>query len=168
MGKFNWWRRHKKRELLKRKDAFKGQSFLLQQILHGDFDHSDFLRQAREELVFAEQEKAKVISKWVASPEALSYKLDEVDRKYIKRHNKLMEDYDREEFTMLFGLRASLLKEFEIDCWDEALNLTEEGTILDLYKNYDKLARKKIKEIKDGQSECRVESETTVGSTPNS
>lgn len=146
MGKFNWWRRHKTKTLLKRKDAFKGQSFLLQQILHGDYEHSDYLKQARQELKYAHQEKMKTASSWIASEESLKHKLDEIDRKYIKRHNKLMEDYHREEFNMLFGLKSSLQKEFAVDVWEESLEKVGEGDIKALYYTYAELAIKKIRE----------------------
>ena len=146
MGKFNWWRRHKTKTLLRRKDAFKGQSFLLQQILHGDYEHSEYLKQARQELKYADQEKKKVAATWIASEEALRYKLDEIDHKYIKRHNKLMEDYHREESNALYGLRSSLLKEFAIDVWEESLEKVGEGDIKALYYTYAELAIKKIRE----------------------
>lgn len=158
MGKFNWWRRHKTRTLLKRKDAFKGQSFFLQQILHGDFEPSDYYRQAKEELEFAERDKAKIASTWIASYEALVYRLDEIDRKYIKRHNKLMEDYDREEYMMLFAIKASLLKEFEVDLWDEALEKVGDGDVKALYLVYAELAKK----LKDGKNQFGIKPEATV------
>lgn len=146
MRKFNWWRRHKTRTLLKRRDAFKGQSFLLQQILHGDYEHSEYLKQARQELKYAHQEKMKTAATWIASEEALRYKLDEIDRKYIKRHNKLMEDYHREESNTLYGLQSSLLKEFGVDVWEESLEKVGEGDIKALYYTYTELAIKKIRE----------------------
>jgi len=158
MGKFNWWRRHKTRTLLKRKDAFKGQSFFIQQILHGDFDPSDYGNQAKQELEFAERDKSKIAQSWIASEESLRYKLDEIDRKYIKRHNKLMEDYHREESMMLFGLKEGLLKEFEVDVWDKALEKVGEGDIKALYSVYAQLAQKK----KNGKSKRGTKSKATV------
>mgnify|MGYP006278494395 FL=1 len=146
MGKFNWWRRHKKRPLLKRKDAFKGQSFFIQQILHGDFDPSDYYNQAKQELVYAEKDMAKITSTWIASEESLRYKLDEIERKYIKRHNKLMEDHHREESMMLFALKAGLLNEFGVDVWEESLEKVGEGDIKALYSIYANLAKKYINE----------------------
>lgn len=158
MGKFNWWRRHKTRTLLKRKDAFKGQSFFLQQILHGDFDPSDYQNQARQELMYADQDKMKIAQSWIASEEALVHKLDEVDRKYIKRHNKLMEDFHREESMMLFGLKDGLLKEFEVDVWDKALEKVGQGDVKALYTIYAQLAQKK----KNVESKRRIKPQTTV------
>jgi hypothetical protein len=145
MGKspWNWWRRHRKHQPLKRKDALKGKSFLLQQIEHGDLDHSDYLRQAREELVFAERDKKALATTWIAGPDSLRYKQDEIDRKYIKRHNKLMEDYNRDESSMLFMLKDSLLKEFGKDCWDEVLEHVGDGDLKDFYYTYKNIANGK-------------------------
>lgn len=148
MGKFNWWRRHKTRTLLKKKDALKGQSFFLQQILHGDFDPSDYQKQARQELVYADQDKMKMAQSWIASEESLVYKLDEIDRKYIKRHNKLMEDFHREESMMLFHVKDGLLKEFGVDVWEKAIEKVGEGDIKALYSTYARLANKKTKKKK--------------------
>ena len=147
MGKFNWWRRHKTRTLLKRKDAFKGQSFFLQQILHGDFDPSDYQNQAKQELVYADSHKMKIAQSWIASKESLRYKLDEVDRRYIKRHNKLMEDFHREESMLLFGLKDGLLKEFEVDVWEKSLKKVGNGDIKALYYIYSELAQKQINKL---------------------
>lgn len=147
MGQFNWWRRHKTRTLLKRKDAFKGQSFFLQQILHGDFDPSDYQNQAKQELVYADSDKMKIAQSWIASKESLRYKLDEVDRKYIKRHNKLMEDFHREESMLLFGLKDGLLKEFEVDVWEKSLKKVGNGDIKALYCIYSELAQKQINKL---------------------
>lgn len=143
MGKFNWWRRHRKRKLLTRKEAFKGRSFLLQQIEHGDFELSDYLKQAKDELILAEKEKQVLEESWIAGPDSLKYRLDEIDRKYIKRHNKLMEDYDKDESNMLAYLKHSLHKEFGVDCWEESLEKYGLGTLEDFYYGYKKLANGK-------------------------
>jgi len=115
MSQFNWWRRSKKKPPLQRKDALKGKSFTLQQIEHGDYDPSDYLRQAKQELVLAKQEQDKIVKSWTAGPESLKHKLHMVELKYIKRYNKLMEDYDAEEQRLLKKLREALVKEF--DCF---------------------------------------------------
>ena len=49
MSKFYWWRRIPKRKKLNVKDAHKLKPLILQQIEHGDFDESDYKRQANEE-----------------------------------------------------------------------------------------------------------------------
>lgn len=142
-SRFNWWRRHRKRKPLTRKEAFKGKSFLLQQIEHGDLDPSDYYNQALDELVFAERDKKALAKVWVGYKESLLLKQAEIERKYVKRYNKLMEDYDRDETAMLGYLREALLKEFKIDCWDRALDEVGDGDLKDFYYVYRKLANGK-------------------------
>ena len=140
MGKFNWWHRFKKKKPLSKKDAFRGKSFLLQQIEHGDFDFSDYRRQALYELELCQQEKAQVVKNWVASEASLKEKLDEIERKYNKRYKLLMLDYDDEENRLLSELRRRLVGEFGIDCWDEIVEMDPEQTVEQLYYNYQKMA----------------------------
>ena len=140
MGKFNWWHRFKKKKPLSKKDAFRGKSFLLQQIEHGDFDFSDYRRQALYELELCEQEKTKVKSTWVASELALNEKLTEIDRKYNKRYKLLMQDYDDEETRLLSELKRRLISEFGIDCWNEVIELDPEQNLEQFYRNYQKTA----------------------------
>ena len=122
MSKFNWWRRHSKHKPLERKNALKGKSFILQQIEHGDYDYSDYSRQAQEELEMCKQKVVEVRAGWKFGPDSLQEKVDEVERKYIKRYNKLMEDHDREEFRLLTILKESLIKETKVDIWDSVVN----------------------------------------------
>lgn len=145
MSRFNWWRRSKKKAPLQKKEALQGRSFLLQQIEHGDFDPSDYRRQAKHELHLLKQEQNKLIKSWIAGPESLKHKLDEVERKYIKRYNKLMEDDFEEERRLLRNLREGLIKEFEVDCWNESLYTDPDQDLITLYHNYKKLASKQKK-----------------------
>ena len=145
MSRFNWWRRSKKKAPLQKKEALQGRSFLLQQIEHGDFDPSDYRRQAKHELHLLKQEQNKLIKSWIAGPESLKHKLDEVERKYIKRYNKLMEDDFEEERRLLRNLREGLIKEFEVDCWNESLQADPNQDLITLYQNYKKLASKQKK-----------------------
>ena len=141
MSKFNWWRRYKKQAPLQRKDAFKGKSFLLQQIEHGDFDPSDYLRQAYLEKEYMAKEHEKVSSTWKASKEALREKLHEITLKYNKRYNRLMEDFHDEEFRLLKKLKEKLTTEFGIDAWDEVLELDPDQDHVQFYHNYRKVAQ---------------------------
>ena len=140
MGKYNWWHRFKKKKPLSKKDAFRGKSFLLQQIEHGDFDFSDYRRQALYELELCEQEKAKIKVTWVGGEDSLNEKLLEVERKHNKRYKLLMEDYDDEENRLLINLKSRLISEFGIDCWTEALEKDPDQTLEQLYYNYQKIA----------------------------
>ncbi len=113
---------------------------MLQQIEHGDFDPSDYYNQALQELELCKKEQNQLIKKWIAGPESLKYKLDEIERKYIKRYNKLLEDHYKEETRLLTALRNGLIAEFGVNCWDEALKADKDQDLLGLYKNYKKLA----------------------------
>ena len=141
MSKFNWWRRYKKKAPLQRKDAFKGKSFLLQQIEHGDFDPSDYLRQAYLEKEYMAKEQDKVSKNWKASQESLREKLREITMKYNKRYNKLMEDFHQEEFRLLKKLREKLVVEFGVDIWDKVLELDIDQDHVQFYHNYRKAAQ---------------------------
>jgi len=138
MSKFNWWRRHKSKAKLQRKDALIGKSFLLQQIEHGDFDYSDYADQAKQELISCKKDQAALIKSWNAGPESLQYRLDEIQRKYVKRYNKLMEDHYNEERRLLASLREALRKEFEHDYWDKAISRCKSDLVC-LYLEYRKI-----------------------------
>lgn len=156
-SKWNWWRRHSKRQPLDPKQALKGKSFLLQQIEHGDFDYSDYYNQALDELIMCEKDKLQLITNWKFGRESLQERVDELDRKYIKRHNKLMQDHDREENKMLHELKQSLIKEFGVDIWDEALDQVDGGNLIDFYYTYRQLALKD-----NGTSKRRGRSKVTI------
>lgn len=140
MGKFNWWRRYSKKPKLSKKDAFKGKTFLLQQIEHGDFDHSDYLRQAREELLRMKDEQQEITDKHKGGKESLQEKLDECERKYRKRYNKLMQDYEDEEVRTIQLLKESLIKQFGADVWDMALEQNTD-TLVEFYWKYQQLTK---------------------------
>lgn len=146
MGKFNWWRRSKKKAPLQRKNALQGKSFVLQQIEHGDYDPSDYYQQALEELRLCKIAQDKLTKSWIAGPESLQWQLDEIERKFIKRHNKLMEDHYNEENRLLSSLKKGLEAEFGVDHWAEALKADLKQDLIGLYKNYRKIAQTKKKE----------------------
>ena len=143
MGKFNWWRRNKKQQPLKRENAFKGKSFVLQQIEHGDFDYSDYYRQAKVELDTCSQLVAEVKASWKYGPESLQDEVMKIEQKYIKRHNKLMEDHDKEEHRLLVSLKEALIKETKQDVWDEAINAGADS-LTQFYYNYKDLTKQKL------------------------
>jgi len=119
MSKFNWWRRYRPKARLQRKNAKKGIPFLLQQIDHGDFDHSDYKRQAEEELNRCEKELQQFTKNYKGSDPQNDERYLEIERKYRKRYNRLMEDYYNEEASRLMELRFCLIREFGIDVWEE-------------------------------------------------
>jgi hypothetical protein len=157
MSRFNWWRRYSKKPKLSRKDAFKGKSYLLQQIEHGDFDHSDYMNQAREEMDRMKADQKKITKAHLGGQDSLKEKLDECERKYRKRYNKLLEDYNLEENRLLLMLRESLAKEAGIDVWNRALT-QDTNSLVEFYHHYHKTAKQRIKEYESSKSE-----ETPVG-----
>ena len=121
MSKYYWWRRYPKRKKLQPKDAHKLKPFILQQVEHGDFDESDYKRQAEEELKTRDKElKAFVKSYKGINPEQ-DHRYRDIQRRYQKRYNKLMEDYHNEEGGILLDFKTALIDYFEIDVWDECL-----------------------------------------------
>lgn len=138
---FYWWRRKSKKPLLKRKDAFKGKSFLLQQIENGDFDYSNYSKQAEEEYPIAIDRIEKLRAKFKGSPDAFKEEEEKVLRLTHVRINRLMQDHHDEEEKMLSMLRMSLIKEFGVDVWYESLEQVGEGSIKDLYYTYELLAK---------------------------
>lgn len=121
MGKYNWWRRQRPARKLQRKDAFKGRPFLLQQLEHGDYSESDFKRQAEDELVRCEQALELFKKEYKGSDPKQDSRYHDIQRKYTKRYNLLMEDYDTQEKRSLNELKHNLIKEFGVDVWDEAI-----------------------------------------------
>jgi hypothetical protein len=152
MSRFKWWRRYSKKPKLTRSQAFKGKSFLLQQIEHGDFDHSDYMNQAREELDRMEADKAAITKAHKGGEDSLKEKLDECERKYRKRYNKLLEDYHTEESRLLMTLRDALAKEAGVDVWNEAL-IEDTNSLVEFYYHYRKIAKQRIKEYETSRSE---------------
>jgi hypothetical protein len=150
MGKFNWWRRYRPKNKLQRKDALKGRPFLLQQIEHGDFDHSDFKRQAEDELKRCQKDLDTFVKNYKGnSPKEDSRYLD-IERKYRKRYNKLMEDYHWEEMSMLIDLKQALIKEFEVDVWDDVMNEAMKRDIsggVSLYFLYSEISEKQLQQV---------------------
>lgn len=121
MGKYNWWRRYRPARKLQRKDAFKGRSFLLQQIEHGDYDESPFRQHAEEELVRCELALKEFSDSYKGFNPKQDSRYHDIERKYRKRFNLLMQDYDLQEKKMLNELKANLIKEFGVDVWDEVV-----------------------------------------------
>ncbi len=144
---FYWWRRKSKKPLLKRKDAFKGKPFLLQQIEHGDFDYSDYSNQAKEELPIAYDRIEKLKAKFKGGLDAFKEEEEKILRLTHVRINRLMQDHHDEEEKMLTMLRMSLYKEFKADVWNESIEAVGDGDLKALYFKYQELA-----ELQNGKS----------------
>lgn len=147
MGKFNWWKRYRPKNKLQRKDAIKGVPFILQQIKHGDFDHSDYKRQADEELYRCEQELQAFVSAYKGNDPKQEHMYLEIERGYRKRYNKLMNDYHWEEANLLADLRQGLVDEFGVDLWEEVMIESTRQDISDaesLFFLYNKMCQEQM------------------------
>lgn len=149
MSKYYWWRRYPKRKKLDPKNAHKLKPFLLQQIEHGDFDESDYGRQAEEEFERRDEELKAFRKFYTGSDPEQDQLYHDIQRKYRKRYNKLMEDYDWDEKNILADFRVALENYFEIDVWDECMEQAFEQDISgaeSFYFLYSKLSNKKKKD----------------------
>jgi len=121
MSRYYWWRRNPHRPKLKRSQANKLKPFILQQIEHGDFDHSDYERQAKEELAMSKKDLRAFCKAYQGTNPEQDHRYLQIERGYRKRYNKLMEDYYWDEGSRLVDFKLALVKYFEIDVWDECV-----------------------------------------------
>ncbi len=115
---------------------FKGKSVVLQKIEHGDYDYSDYFTQAQTELEYCRKDQEKLTNSWKAFDDSLKYGLRDIEKRYRKRYNKLMEDHLVEEQRLLAKLKADLIKEFKKDVWDVAISLTTTHNLTEFYYLY--------------------------------
>lgn len=121
MSRYYWWRRNPLRPKLKRSQANKLKPFILQQIEHGDFDYSDYERQAKEELAMCKKELQAFCKAYQGTNPEQDHRYLHIERGYRKRYNKLMEDFYWDEGNRLVDFKLALVKYFEIDVWDECV-----------------------------------------------
>jgi hypothetical protein len=121
-NKFYWWRRFKSRDTLHKNYP------LLDRIKNGDFNYSDYRVQALYELELAE-EKANTYASYQYTER------DEVLKMGRLRHNRLMEDFMKDEFYLLEGIKDEFCKWFSIskDEFNEFMNQCD-GSLEDLYE----------------------------------
>jgi hypothetical protein len=120
-NKFYWWRRFKPRT-----PPFKNRP-LLAKIKNGDYDYSDYRVQALYELELA-QEKANKFPIYAYTER------DEVIKMGRLRHNKLMEDFMKDEFNLLKTIEKEFCDEFWLSKEDFTKYLNDcYGSLEDLY-----------------------------------
>lgn len=121
-NRFYWWRRFKGRDTLHKNFP------LLARIKNGDFDYSDYRVQALYELQLAE-EKANTYAPYEYTER------DEVLKMGRLRYNRLMEDFQKDEFYLLQGIKNEFCKWFWISTeeFDEYLEKCE-GDLVELYE----------------------------------
>lgn len=122
MSRYYWWRRYRPKKKLKRSQANKLKPFLLQRIEYGDFDHSDYKRQAEEELKRCEKELKTFCDNYKGNDPQKDSRYLNIQRGYRKRYNKLMEDYYWDEGNRLVDFKDALHKHFGVDVWDKCIN----------------------------------------------
>ena len=122
MSRYYWWRRYPSRKKLKRSQANNLKPFILQQIEHGDFDHSDYERQAKEEMARCEKALEAFCKEYKGTNPEQDHRYLEIERGHRKRYNKLMEDYYWDEGNRLVDFKNALCKHFGVDVWDKCLN----------------------------------------------
>jgi|TARA_R110000751_G_scaffold87572_7_gene173534 hypothetical protein len=122
MSRFYWWRRYPKKKKFNPKHAHKLKPLVLQQIEHGDFDESDYKRQANEEFKTRDKELKAFVDSYTGTTPEQDHRYLEIERRYRKRYNKLMKDYDWEEGNILLDFKLALIDHFEVDVWDKCLS----------------------------------------------
>ena len=126
---FYWWRRFKSHQYLPIKKG------LLARIQNGDFDYPKLFEHAEWELHWMREEQDKFIKEYTSNSDPKTdYLYMDIERRYRKRYNKIMEDAYEVEIRHLNGLVEELSNEFEIDK-EEVKTIMEEfgGATEDLY-----------------------------------
>jgi hypothetical protein len=120
-NRFYWWRRFRPRTTLHKNFP------LLDRIKNGDFDYSDYRVQALYELQLAE-EKANTYASYQYTER------DEVLKMGRLRHNRLMEDFMKDEFYLLQNIKTEFCKWFWIseEEFDRYMDMCDDG-LLELY-----------------------------------
>ena len=121
-NRFYWWRRFKSRDTLHKNFP------LIARIKNGDFDYSDYRVQALYELELAEKKANTYASyQYTEREEAL-----EMGR---RRYNRLMEDFMKDEFYLLQGIKEEFCKWFWIseEEFDRYMNMCDDG-LIELYE----------------------------------
>ena len=128
---FYWGRRFRSHKCLPYKAS------LLSKIENGDFDFTEFYQQAKWELHWMKEEQDEFRKNYQSrDPEA--YKQDnrytDIELRYRKRYNKLIEDAMNEENDSLSRLRDELSKKFKMSK-DQVWEIMSEfgGNTRDLY-----------------------------------
>ena len=105
---FYWWRRWKSHQYLPVKKG------LLARIQNGDFEYPDQFEWAKYELHYMQDELDKFINEYQGDDYREDFRYHDIQKRYMKRHNKLIEDAHEVELRHLHGLEDELVKEFNI------------------------------------------------------
>ena len=131
---FYWWRRWKSHKYLPVR------ANLLAKIQNGDFDYPDQFEWAEYELHYMQDELDEFVNEYKGKDPTEDIRYHNIQKRYMKRYNKLREDAHEVEQRHLIGLVDSLFNEFILSK-DEIRTIMEEfgGTVEELYHYIDKL-----------------------------
>ena len=131
---FYWWRRWKSHQYL---PVRKG---LLARIQNGDFEYPKLFDWAKYELHYMQEELDNFVNEYQGNDPKEDMRYYDIQKRYMKRHNKLMEDAHNTELRHLEELAKALSKEFKVDK-EKIKKIMEEfgGTTEGLYLYVDKI-----------------------------
>ena len=132
---FYWWRRWKSHQYL---PVRKG---LLARIQNGDFEYPKMFDWAKYELHYMQEELDKFINEYQGNDDPKTdNQYYDIQKRYMKRHNKLFEDAHNTELRHLEELAKALAKEFKVSK-KNIKKIMEEfgGATEDLYIYVDKI-----------------------------
>ena len=145
---FYWWRRWKSHKYLPVRAG------LLARIQNGDFEYPDQFEWAEYELHYMQDELDKFINEYQGNDPKEDFRYYDIQKRYMKRHNKLKEDAHEVELRHLNGLVDELVKEFTITKEEvreimEEFGDTTENLYIHISNNYDfrKPNKKKILQL---------------------
>jgi len=145
---FYWWRRWKSHQYL---PVRKG---LLARIQNGDFECPKLFDWAKYELHYMQDEIDQFVNEYQGNDPKEDFRYYDIQKRYMKRHNKLMEDAHETELRHLNSLAEELSKEFiitkkEVKVIMEEFGDTTESLYLNIANNYDfrKLTKKKTTQL---------------------
>lgn len=126
---FYWWRRWKSHKYL---PIRKG---LLARIQNGDFEYPELFEWAKYELHYMQDELDEFVRNYQGNEDpSTDYLYCDIQKRYMKRHNKLIEDAHEVELRHLMSLTEALAKEFKVGK-EKIKTIMEEfgGTTEELY-----------------------------------
>ena len=145
---FYWWRRWKSHKYLPVRAG------LLARIQNGDFEYPDQFEWAKYELHYMQDEIDQFVNEYQGNDPKEDHRYYDIQKRYMKRHNKLIEDAHEVELRHLHGLEDELVKEFDITKEEvraimEEFGDTTESLYLHIADNYDfrKLTKKKATQL---------------------
>ena len=146
---FYWWRRWKSHQYL---PVRKG---LLARIQNGDFEYPELFDWAKYELHYMQDELDKFVNEYKGNEDPTTdYLYFDIQKRYMKRHNKLFADAYEVEHRHLTNLVDELAKEFiitkeEVRVIMEEFGDTTESLYLHIANNYDfrKLTKQKTTQL---------------------